>query len=353
MGFYIRKSIRLGPVRFNLSKSGVGASIGVKGLRIGSGPRGHYIHAGRSGFYYSASLPTAKMTKPAALPSPNIPPIHHIPSNTHDPLKEIDSGDVLEMVDASSASLLEELNHKRRRIRYWPLAAGLTVAIGLLGQGGAAQLMVLVGLLITAVVYHYDHLRKTVVLFYNFEPERESLFSGLHDAFKKMITCNGSWHTDAEARVRDRKYHAGATSVIKRSNITLKVGQPPFVKTNIDVPIIPAGKQTLYFFPDRLLVFGKGAVGAVSYDDLKINIAPSKFVEDGTVPRDAEIVDRTWRYVNKKGGPDKRFKGNRELPIALYEEAHFQSSNGLNEIITLSRRESAAAFRMVVRRLAA
>lgn len=33
MGLRIRKSINLGPVRINLSKSGIGYSIGVKGFR--------------------------------------------------------------------------------------------------------------------------------------------------------------------------------------------------------------------------------------------------------------------------------------------------------------------------------
>jgi hypothetical protein len=56
MGFYVRKSFRAGPIRLNLSKSGFGASIGVKGLRIGSGPRGSYIHAGRGGLYYRQKL---------------------------------------------------------------------------------------------------------------------------------------------------------------------------------------------------------------------------------------------------------------------------------------------------------
>ena len=56
MGFYVRKSFRAGPIRLNLSKSGLGASIGVKGLRIGSGPRGSYIHAGRGGLYYRQKL---------------------------------------------------------------------------------------------------------------------------------------------------------------------------------------------------------------------------------------------------------------------------------------------------------
>jgi hypothetical protein len=32
MGFYVRKSLKAGPFRFNLSKSGVGVSAGVPGL---------------------------------------------------------------------------------------------------------------------------------------------------------------------------------------------------------------------------------------------------------------------------------------------------------------------------------
>ncbi|MCM1338946.1 MAG: DUF4236 domain-containing protein [Muribaculaceae bacterium] len=53
MGFHIRKSFKAGPVRFNLSKSGIGASIGVKGLRLGTNSQGKsYIHAGRYGLYY-------------------------------------------------------------------------------------------------------------------------------------------------------------------------------------------------------------------------------------------------------------------------------------------------------------
>jgi hypothetical protein len=62
MGWYLRKSLKLGPIRFNLSKSGIGTSVGVKGLRIGSGPRGKYIHAGRGGLYFRESLTEAEKT---------------------------------------------------------------------------------------------------------------------------------------------------------------------------------------------------------------------------------------------------------------------------------------------------
>ena len=56
MGFYLKKGFNIGPVRVNLSKSGVGVSIGGKGLRFGSGPKGNYVHAGRGGLYYRRRL---------------------------------------------------------------------------------------------------------------------------------------------------------------------------------------------------------------------------------------------------------------------------------------------------------
>ncbi|ANQ49386.1 DUF4236 domain-containing protein [Flammeovirga sp. MY04] len=53
MGFFFRKSVKVGPIRLNLSKSGVGASVGVKGLRFGVKSNGKkYVHAGRKGLYY-------------------------------------------------------------------------------------------------------------------------------------------------------------------------------------------------------------------------------------------------------------------------------------------------------------
>ena len=57
MGFFIRKSFKIGPIRMNLSKSGIGYSVGVKGARIGKRPNGStYFHGGRYGLYYREEL---------------------------------------------------------------------------------------------------------------------------------------------------------------------------------------------------------------------------------------------------------------------------------------------------------
>lgn len=56
MGWYLKKSFPFGPLRINLSKSGIGASVGVKGLRVSTGPKGRQLNAGREGLYYRTSL---------------------------------------------------------------------------------------------------------------------------------------------------------------------------------------------------------------------------------------------------------------------------------------------------------
>ena len=40
MGLYYRKSVNLGPFRVNLSKSGLGYSVGGRGCRVGTTARG-------------------------------------------------------------------------------------------------------------------------------------------------------------------------------------------------------------------------------------------------------------------------------------------------------------------------
>jgi len=55
MTWSLRKALSFGRFfRLNLSK--VGASVGVKGARVGIGPKGKYAHLGRGGIYFRESL---------------------------------------------------------------------------------------------------------------------------------------------------------------------------------------------------------------------------------------------------------------------------------------------------------
>src|SRR5256885_110141 len=115
MGFYVRKSVSVGPFRFNLSKSGVGLSTGIKGFRVGTGPRGNYVHIGMGGIYFRQTIPSATRSG-SRRPPLEVPP----EQSSSIQFKEIESGSVSQMVDSSSAALLEEINTKSRKLLIWP-----------------------------------------------------------------------------------------------------------------------------------------------------------------------------------------------------------------------------------------
>jgi hypothetical protein len=272
-------------------------------------------------------------------------------------MEKIDSGSVLGMVDASAADLLRELNEKRTRSRHMPVVLlfgfPLLASVLLSGSPGlvAGAALVVIGATVWLTATR-DVLRKTTVVFYDMEPQVERAYRAVHDAFDRLASCRGTWHLSAEGRVKDHKHHGGADAVVQRSRITLRSGDPPLVKTNVAVPLIPVGRQVLAFMPDRLLVFDRTGVGAVPYADLQATIAEQRFIERDALPSDAAVVGKTWEYVNKKGGPDRRFKNNRELPICAYELLAFSSSSGLKEVIQISRQGVAAELAAGLRTLA-
>ena len=345
MAFYIRKSLRFGPIRFNLSKSGVGVSAGIKGFRVGSGPRGNYVHMGRGGLYYRATLPSGKSHSKGngnqwQSPTGNLPSSSPPANYSNDiVMEEIDSGDIGGIVDSSSADLVNEINGKQKKIMLTPIFIGIGLIIAIFSPiSENIKLTIFLGTLLLSIpLYIYDKNRKTTVIFYDIEKEAEDLFKGIYDAFENLKQAHKIWHISAKGDIKDTKYHAGANQAVTRKEIKIGFTNPKFIKTNIPTPSIPVGSQIIYFFPDKILIFEKNKVGGMSYKSANFAIGRTNFVEDEKVPSDAKVVGQTWRYVNKRGGPDKRFKDNRQIPIAEYETVHFASDTGLNELIHISK----------------
>jgi hypothetical protein len=63
------------------------------------------------------------------------------------------------------------------------------------------------------------------------------------------------------------------------------------------------------------------------YEDAHEEASFTNFREDGTVPGDSTNIGTTWQFVNKAGGPDRRFVNNRQIPIQRY--SHLQFSHPL------------------------
>jgi hypothetical protein len=361
MGLYFRRSVRVGPLRFNFSGSGIGVSTGIPGLRIGTGPRGAYVHMGAGGLYYRHALGRSNRTSahrgstdwPTAEPQP----APELGSATVDPLQSIDSAPVAGLSDSSSQALLQEIQRRQGLHRLGPWVVGLVAGVGIALwstniRGVPFFAVLLVGVLAFCWASAHDAIRRTMVVSYDLDAEAAKTYEDLMNAMTTLGQVGGLWHVGAEGQVRDRKYHAGAASIVKRNPTRPRVGQSPILRANLDVPSLNVGAQHLYFFPDRLLVLEGSQVGAIGYDLLRIDVGTTRFIEDGSVPADAQVVDRTWRYVNKKGGPDRRFSDNRELPVVLYETIHFQSSTGLNELLHASRIGVGSPIAVAVARIA-
>jgi hypothetical protein len=115
MGWYLRKSFRFGPVRLNLSKSGLGYSFGIKGARIGSGPRGNYIHMGRYGLYYRESLPSSAGVVRTASGRTLDTPLGLPALGT-----AIATADATTLTDSSAEQLLNYTRHQHEKARLAP-----------------------------------------------------------------------------------------------------------------------------------------------------------------------------------------------------------------------------------------
>ncbi|MDQ1546095.1 MAG: polymerase subunit epsilon [Actinomycetota bacterium] len=331
MGFYIRKSVSAGPFRFNLSKSGVGISTGIPGFRLSSGPRGNYVHMGRHGLYYRATLADGhggKAKTSAALSHlhPSLPVVGDASIRMDDPK----GASVQALKPTGDGDLVDQLNDSASKV-------GLALPVAVLAFVASLFFMPW-GLILWAVAIPgvwwlalRDRARRTVVVFYDINNSHADWYQRNVDAWSQLRSAQGLWRvvqSRQTAGAYQAKVNAGAGTLLSRVPIQISVGNPKYFATNVLVPTLVSGKVKLHFLPDRILVSERKRFTDVSYDSLRATSSLIRFIESGTVPRDALVVGQTWQYVNKNGGPDRRFNNNRQLPVVQYAELSLTSAAG-------------------------
>ena len=344
MGWYLRKSLGFGPFRLNLSKSGLGYSVGVRGARIGVGPRGHYVRLGRGGLYYQRYFhPERGEAEPASVPIVRTPTIA-------DPGIPIATADVSQLQDSSAQTLLAELREKHQKPRLSLVAAitiVLTIVLLLAAQVSLWITIPCAALLLAlhAALVRNDYEKKSTVLNYDLDPEARARYVRMLNAIRALADSARVWQVSSERASVDQKYTAGAGTLMDKKLALLRLAAPAFVQTKLAIWELALGAQPVYLLPDRILVYQGSDVGAILYHDLSIELRPVGFVETEDVPSDSEVIGQTWRYVNKKGGPDRRFSNNRQIPIVRYGELSLRSSSGMNFILQCSNLQKAVEFK--------
>jgi hypothetical protein len=370
MGFRFRRSFKIIPgVRLNLSGSGASVSLGPRGLHYTIGPHGTRTTVGLpgSGISWTAYQPYPSGTssslpdRPAACgegADGDEPPAPDASTTV------IGSAPIEQLVAHSTIDIAGELSASRSRWRrYKALLAVLStlfVAAAVMVAGStsavppeAAFIAAAGAVIILGALAIHGRESSTISLDYDLSADGSARFEALTHGFSALAGCSRIWRIPLERQEADWKRNAGASKLIDRKQIALTKGNPSLVKTNVDFLQMPLGKVTIYFTPDAILVVSGGTVAALSYHDVEVVCRHARFIEEDAAPSDTTVVGETWRYVNRKGGPDRRFNNNRQLPICLYGEINFRSASGLNERIQCSRVDASEGFTAAVAACAA
>lgn len=191
-----------------------------------------------------------------------------------------------------------------------------------------------------------DRARRSVVVFYDVNDTAAAQFRAVVDASAHLSTVAGKWRITQSGELGagyQRKVNAGASSLVSRQPVAIGSRAPRELVTNVQVPTRTAGRTSQLFLPDRVLVRENRNYVDAAYDELEISDATTRFVESpGRELPDTKQVGTTWQYVNKGGGPDRRFANNPILPIVNSGEVVITIPGGLRWQLQISRSESAS-----------
>ncbi len=193
----------------------------------------------------------------------------------------------------------------------------------------------------------YTHFDARVPLFYNLNEDGFRQLQTIREAFTIIQRCDCVWCYEGEERTDDWKRNAGAGTLVTRSRLyPALVDQSPGFESNVAFGF-SLGHSTLFLLPDGF-VLGTGERYQALGKSLDVNASTTNFREEEFSPRDAELIGKTWRYVNKSGGPDRRFNDNGQIPINRYGQ--LEIGCGAWKIrLCLSRANAAAEFATALR----
>lgn len=124
-----------------------------------------------------------------------------------------------------------------------------------------------------------------------------------------------------------RKRNAGAARLLERNYLQVSNSQPLRDRFNFAPLAFHEHLRSIYFLPDAMVISVGFQNKFFYYEDVEVNIFENRYVTS-EVPYGVQPIDYTWQYVNKNGGPDRRFNDNFQIPIIAVTELDLHFSDG-------------------------
>lgn len=355
MTWSFRKRIKIIPgVHLNLSKSGISTSIGVKGASLNFGSSGSYLNTSvhflginnRQRLSGSNNNFRPEMYNEVLEFSDNIfsSDIQEITSQNMQGIKE-----AIILAHEQRKDLLKDLLKIQATLGSSKLKLGLSYFLiyGFIKKNVPENIKINIEAQTEAIKQTKNQIDNCFVkLEIDFEPEIKEKYQALVEAFKKLTTSQKIWDVTS-AHYQDRVVaRSSASTLVKKRDVRFQLKSLPDIKSDFDALYFQnANGADLYFYPSFIVMYSnKNNFALIGIDEIILNQSFIRFTETGTIPKDSKIIDRTWAKVNKNGTPDKRFKGNYQIPVVRYGEIKLRTKTGLNEEYEFSNYEFTEEF---------
>lgn len=325
MGFRFKKSINLGGgFRVNLSKSGVGYSFGTKGVRwtkLCNGRTRTTYSIPNTGIAYISESSGKKQTSSEQEMQDASEENYNL---------EYEASTELEGNQAEYDNFIKDVNNVKLAHKVWKFGMWLTCILAIINPSFWVAPILL--LIVKKCFKKYFEIE----LNYNFDRDFEDYLDCLNLFLSELASSSRLWGILKSYHEENTKYSSGAASTFARTLLKLKKQKAKYLKANVEYYCLEYPNQKFYFLPDRILIDSDKMAQSVRYSEIQCIFNTINYVEEDWVSGDTEVVEKTWKYINKNGSPDRRFKDNPQIPICKYGTMQMTSNNGLDIMLHFS-----------------
>lgn len=361
MAWSYRKRIKIIPgVHLNISRKGISTTIGVRGASLNIGPNGTYLNTSIPGL----GIYNRQRISPAPGQSPR--PEAYVPEV--DTLEPEDRGNIFSVApnDVTSndmqgikATIIAAHRQKKElaqdltkvqsalfvsRIK---LLFAYVLLYGLFIRKIAAQIKETIAAQQDAILRIKEQIDNSYMqMDIEFDAEMKAKFSVLEETFKQLSRSQKVWDVTSAVHQNRVAARSAASTLVMKREVAIAVKDISDIRSEISpLWLKNANGADLYFYPGFVIMYdSRDQFGIIGYNELQFDFGPVRFVEEGIVPGDSKVIDRTWAKVNRNGTPDKRFKDNRQIPIVRYGSISLKTRNGLHEAYEFSNYEATESF---------
>ena len=348
MAWGFRRRIKIIPGGYlNLSKNGISTSIGIRGANLTLGKTGAYLNTGipGTGIYQRQKLANGK----SANQKNQFVLVEHSEQHIYAE-KEIISADVQEITSQDMQGIKDsillahqqriELNGDLQKVKSKLASTKLKLTLsylllyGLVSKGIAEKIKADI-LEQKEVISELENQIKNcfVNLEIDFDEEFDLKYKNLVATFKNLCNCHKIWDVTSASLQDTVKSRSSAGTLVDKKEVRFGFKNLPDIKYDFDAMFFKnANGADLYFYPNFIVMFSsKHKFAIIGFEELDFYHRNLRFTETGKIPKDSIVIDRTWAKVNKNGTPDKRFKGNYQIPVIKYGEIQLSTITGVNE----------------------